>query len=173
MKSGFVVRAAIGLLIAGSASGRRLRAGRRREIVGQPIQVTTNGVTNTIYLDPGGSARMLTPGGNTVPATWQVANGQLCLNNGAAQECWPYSAPFQASQPVTLTSSCNATSTWLAQATNSRRLRAGSPNAAARPALPISGFDRGRAYGVAMYCSCSASSDGSCVRSRWSGVTDT
>jgi hypothetical protein len=118
MKSGFVVRAAIGLLIAGSASGAAF-AQDASEVVGQPIQVTTNGVTNTIYLDQGGSARLLTPGGNTVPATWQVANGQLCLNNGAAQECWPYSAPFQASQPVTLTSSCNATSTWLAQATNS------------------------------------------------------
>jgi hypothetical protein len=35
-----------------------------------------------------------------------------------AQECWPYNGPFQAGQPQTLTSSCNATSTWLAQATN-------------------------------------------------------
>lgn len=31
---------------------------------------------------------------------------------------YPYSAPFQAGQPVTVTSSCNATSTWLAQSTN-------------------------------------------------------
>ena len=30
-------------------------------------------------------------GGNTVPGTWTAANGQLCLSNGAAQECWPYS----------------------------------------------------------------------------------
>ena len=30
----------------------------------------------------------------------------------------PYNGPFQAGQPLTLTSSCNATSTWLAQATN-------------------------------------------------------
>jgi hypothetical protein len=88
------------------------------EIVGQPIQVTTNGVTNTIYLDPGGAARITTPGGNTVPGTWTAANGQLCLSNGTAQECWPYAAPFQAGQPVTLTSSCSATSTWLAASTN-------------------------------------------------------
>ena len=27
------------------------------EIVGQPVQVTTNGVTNTVYLDPAGTAR--------------------------------------------------------------------------------------------------------------------
>ena len=88
------------------------------EIVGQSVQVTTNGVTNTVYLDAGGSARIVTPGGNTVPGTWTAANGQLCLSNGAAQECWPYASPFQAGQPVTLTSSCNATSTWLAAATN-------------------------------------------------------
>ena len=37
------------------------------EIVGQSVQVTTNGVTNTVYLDPGGAARIVTPGGNTVP----------------------------------------------------------------------------------------------------------
>jgi hypothetical protein len=88
------------------------------EIIGQPLQVTTNGVTNTVYLDAGGSARIMTPAGNTVPGTWTAANGQLCLNNGTAQECWPYAAPFQANQPVTLTSSCNSTSTWLASATN-------------------------------------------------------
>ena len=88
------------------------------EIVGQSVQVTTNGVTNTVYLDAGGAARIVTPGGNTVPGTWTAANGQLCLNNGTAQECWPYSAPFQAGQPVTLTSSCNSTSTWLAASTN-------------------------------------------------------
>ena len=88
------------------------------EIIGQPIQVTTNGVTNTVYLDAGGSARIVTPGGNTVPGSWTAANGQLCLNNGTAQECWPYAAPFQAGQPITLTSSCNATSTWLASSTN-------------------------------------------------------
>ena len=88
------------------------------EIVGQPIQVTTNGVTNTVTLGPGGQAQILTPAGNPVAGTWTAANGQLCLNNGTAQECWPYNGPFQVGRPQTLTSSCNATSTWLAQATN-------------------------------------------------------
>jgi len=88
------------------------------EIVGQPVQVTTNGVTNTVYLDPGGSARIVTPGGNTTPGTWTAANGQLCLSAGGPQECWPYASAFRAGQPVTLTSSCNSTSTWLASATN-------------------------------------------------------
>jgi len=107
----------LGIVAAASFSGAAL-AQAGAEIVGQPLQVTTNGVTNTVYLDAGGSARIVTPGGNTVPGTWTAANGQLCLNNGAAQECWPYTSPFQPGQPVTLTSSCNSTSTWLAASTN-------------------------------------------------------
>src|SRR3982750_2066233 len=66
------------------------------EVGGQPIQVTTNGVTNTVYLDNGGAARIISPSGNAVPATWTGTNNQLCLINGAAQECWPYASPFQA-----------------------------------------------------------------------------
>jgi hypothetical protein len=69
-------------------------------------------------LSPGGQAQILTHAGSPVAGTWTAANGQLCLNNGAAQECWPYNSPFQAGQAQTLSSSCNATSTWLAQATN-------------------------------------------------------
>ena len=88
------------------------------EIVGQSLQVTTNGVTNTVYLDQGGTARIVSPSGNQVPATWSAANGQLCLSTGAAQECWPYSSAFQAGQPMAMTSSCNSTSTWLASSTN-------------------------------------------------------
>lgn len=88
------------------------------EIVGQSLQVETNGVVNTIHIDPGGAARIVTPGGEVLAATWSAANGQLCLNTGVAQECWPYQAAFQAGQPVTLTSNCNAVSRWLANATN-------------------------------------------------------
>lgn len=87
------------------------------EIVGQTLQVQTNGVTNTVYIGPGGQATITTPGGRVIPATWTAANGQLCLNNGVAQECWAYSSAFQAGQPMTLTSSCG-TSTWLASAVN-------------------------------------------------------
>ena len=120
MMSRLVGRAAIGLIaltaLPGAALAQAWSPGS--EVVGQSVQVTTNGVTNTVYLDPGGSARIVTPGGNTVPGTWSAANGQLCLGAGGATECWPYAAPFQAGQPVTLTSSCNQSSTWLAAATN-------------------------------------------------------
>jgi hypothetical protein len=117
MKIGIVGRAAAGLTLLTALPGAAF-AQAATEIIGQPIQVTTNGVTNTVYLDAGGTARIMTPGGNTVPGTWTAANSQLCLSNGSAQECWPYTAPFQAGQPVTLTSSCNSTSSWLAASTN-------------------------------------------------------
>ena len=88
------------------------------EIVGQSIQVNTNGVTNTVYFDQGGYARIVSPGGRTVNASWTANGQQLCLNAGAGAECWPYTQAFQAGQPVTLTSNCNATSTWTANGVN-------------------------------------------------------
>jgi hypothetical protein len=121
MKISLVARAALALTSMTALPGAafaQMAWTPGSEIVGQPIQVTTNGVTNTVYLDAGGTARIMTPAGNTVPGNWTAANGQLCLNNGAAQECWPYAGPFQAGQPLTLSSSCHASSTWLASATN-------------------------------------------------------
>ena len=88
------------------------------EISGQTLQVETNGVLNNISFDPGGVARITTPSGNVVPASWTANAGQLCLSTGGAQECFPYTQAFQAGQPVTATSSCGATSRWLANATN-------------------------------------------------------
>jgi hypothetical protein len=87
------------------------------EIVGQTLQVQKNGVTNSVVLSPGGQAQITTPGGNVIPATWTAANGQLCLNTGAAQECWAYTTAFQPGQPLTLSSNCG-TATWLANSTN-------------------------------------------------------
>jgi hypothetical protein len=118
MTIGLVGRAAAGLASIAALPDPAFAQATGAEIVGQPLQVTTNGIMNTVYLDAGGTARFVTPGGSSVPGTWTAANGQLCLGNGSAQECWPYTAPFQAGQPVTLTSSCNATSTWLASAIN-------------------------------------------------------
>ena len=120
MKSCIARRAAIAL-----AAGAMLPAAAMAqpwtpgvEVIGQPIQVTTNGVTNTVYLDPGGQLRVMTPGRNVVPGTWTAANGQLCIAVGGGQECVPYSGPFQAGQPLALTSSCGANETWLAASTN-------------------------------------------------------
>lgn len=121
MKSSFLMRAAV-LTVAAALPGEALAQASwtpGAEVIGQPILVTTNGVTNTVYLDAGGRLRILTPAGKTIPGQWTAANGQLCLGLGGAQECVPYSAPFQAGQPLRLTSSCNATETWLAEMTNS------------------------------------------------------
>jgi hypothetical protein len=118
MKSSFLMRTAVGLAIGAMLPAAAMAQATGAEVVGQPIQVTTNGTTNTVYLDPGGQLRIMTPGGNTVPGTWTAANGQLCLMAGSGQECVPYTGPFQAGAPTTLTSSCGASETWLAQSTN-------------------------------------------------------
>ena len=102
------------------------QSGPGSELIGQPIQVTTNGVTNVLYLDPGGSLRILTPGSNTVAGTWQIAGGQLCLSVAGANECIPYNMPFQAGAPQSFTTSCNAQSTWLAQNVNTPQPAAAS-----------------------------------------------
>jgi hypothetical protein len=88
------------------------------EIVGQSMQVTTNGVTNTVHFDPNGYARIVRPGGRTVNASWAVNGQRLCLNSGGGEECWPYTQAFQAGQTVSLTSSCNVASTWVANGVN-------------------------------------------------------
>lgn len=88
------------------------------EIVGQSVVVETNGVANTVHFDAGGAARIVSPGGRVVNASWTAADNNLCLNSGAASECWPYSQAFQAGQRVTLTSNCQAVSNWLPNGTN-------------------------------------------------------
>lgn len=88
------------------------------EIAGQTLQVQTNGVQNSITFNADGTAVITTPEGTTVAGTWSAANNMLCLSANGAQECWPYSQPFQAGRQVALTSSCQQVSTFLAQATN-------------------------------------------------------
>jgi len=84
-------------------------------IIGQTVQVQTNGVMNSIYFSPDGTATITTPSGTTVPGTWTLANNTLCLSAMGAQECWPYTQAFQAGQQVSLTSSCQQVSTFMPQ----------------------------------------------------------
>lgn len=116
-----ITRAVVGTLLLGAPVAGFAQMGSwapGAEITGQSVQVVTNGVTNTVFFDPGGAARIQTPGGNMVPATWTATGGQLCLSSGAATECWPYAQPFQAGQQLTLTSTCNAASQWTALGVN-------------------------------------------------------
>lgn len=107
------------------------------ELVGQSVQVETNGVVNTINFDPGGAARIVTPGGTVVPATWTSGPTGLCLNANGGQECWAYSAPLQAGQAMAMTSSCGSASTWNAAATNA------PPAPPPLPQQPSAGGERG------------------------------
>ena len=93
------------------------------EIVGQSVVVDTNGIANTVYFDAGGAARIVSPQGRVVNASWTAANNNMCLNSGAASECWPYQQAFQAGQRVTLTSNCQAVSNWLPNGTNAPPVR--------------------------------------------------
>ena len=96
------------------------------EIVGQSVVVETNGVANTVYFDPGGAARIISPSGRVVNASWTASNRSLCLYSGGASECWPYQQAFQAGQRVTLTSNCQAISNWLPNGTNAPPVQAQS-----------------------------------------------
>ena len=93
------------------------------EIVGQSVVVETNGIANTVHFDAGGAARIVSPQGRVVNASWTAANNNLCLNTGASSECWPYQQAFQAGQRVTLTSNCQAVSNWLPNGTNAPPVR--------------------------------------------------
>ena len=88
------------------------------EIAGQTVQVQTQGVVNSIYFGTDGTASIATPSGTTVPGTWSVANNMLCLNAAGAQECWPYTQPFQPGMQVALTSNCQQVSTFMPQSVN-------------------------------------------------------
>ena len=90
---------------------------RGAEITGHAVQVETNGVVNTVNFDPGGSARIVSPSGQTVQGRWFIDNQQLCLET-SQRECWPYQQAFQTGQQVVLTSSCAATSRWTPISTN-------------------------------------------------------
>ena len=129
MMRSYLLRIAVGCaaasVVSTAAIGQSLSPGA--EVLGQPIAVTSNGVTNTVILNPGGQLQIMTPGGSAVSGTWTAANGQLCLGVGGAQECVPYNAPFQAGQPQTLTSSCNVSETWLAESTNAPPTQGAAP----------------------------------------------
>lgn len=120
MKIGLATIAALGttaFVVPASAFAQTWTPGS--EIVGQPVQVVTDGVTNTVYFDTATSQRIVTPNNNALAGSWAAANQQLCMIVNNVQECWPYTAPFQAGVPVTLTSlTSSKPSTWTALSVN-------------------------------------------------------
>ena len=119
MTKSFVVRAIAGLSVAVASGAFAQGWAPGSEIVGQPVQVVADGVTNTVYFDTATSDRIVTPNNNALAGSWTAANQQLCMIVNAVQECWPYTAPFQAGVPVTLTSlTSSKPSTWTALSVN-------------------------------------------------------
>ena len=121
MKYGYLAGAAAGLAIVAAFPGAALAQTwvPGSEIVGQPVQAVTDGVTNTIYFDTATANRVVTPNSNSVAGSWGAANQQICMVTNGIQECWPYTAPFQAGVPVTMTSlTSSKPSTWTALSVN-------------------------------------------------------
>lgn len=88
------------------------------EIIGQQVQVQTNGVVNTVYFQPNGVAQIRSATGTvSVDGTWTVSAEQLCMRTANAFDCYPYRVPFQARQPVDLVSTCGVRSQWTALST--------------------------------------------------------
>ena len=116
MKLAMVTVGLVALATGGMAAAQSWTPGS--EIVGQSVQVETNGVVNTVTFNSDGTASIATPSGKLVPANWTATGGKLCLSTGGTSECFPYTQAFQAGQPVTATSSCGATSRWLASGVN-------------------------------------------------------
>jgi hypothetical protein len=137
MKNGFLARAVVGLTAVAALPGAALAQAwvPGSEIVGQPVQAVTEGVTNTIYFDTATTNRIVTPGNNAVGGNWGAANQQICMTVVGIQECWPYTAPFQAGVPVTMTSlTSSKVGTWTAL----------SVNGAPPPPPPTERGERGR-----------------------------
>ncbi|HUG46645.1 MAG TPA: hypothetical protein VMK31_09085 [Sphingomicrobium sp.] len=88
------------------------------ELVGQTVQVQTQGVVNSVYFAPDGTALITAPSGASIQGNWSAVNNMLCLSAQGGQECWPYPRPFQPGQQVALTSSCQQVSTFMPGALN-------------------------------------------------------
>lgn len=108
----------IGTVALSSATMAAAQWSPGMEIMGQEVQVQTNGVVNTISFQPNGVATIRSPSGATVvDATWTTDAGELCLKTATTFDCYPYRAPFTARAPVDLVSSCGIRSRWTALST--------------------------------------------------------
>ena len=89
------------------------------ELQGQTVDVVfADGTTNSIFFGSNGQALVSGPDGNTMNASWFVQDEGLCLQASGSRECWAYASEFVAGQPMTMSSSCDASSQWTARAVN-------------------------------------------------------
>jgi hypothetical protein len=107
---------ATALLPLGSIAAAQVVNGS--EIIGQQVQVQTNGVVNTVYFQPDGVAQIRSATGALVmDGTWTANGEQLCIRTANAFDCYPYRVPFQAGQPIDVVSTCGVRSQWTALST--------------------------------------------------------
>lgn len=89
------------------------------ELQGQTVDIVfADGTTNSIFFGSNGQALVSGPGGSTMNASWFVQQDELCLQASGSRECWGYSSEFAAGTPMSMSSSCDATSQWTARAVN-------------------------------------------------------
>lgn len=113
-----IARTLVGLTALSVASVASAQWVPGSEIIGQQVQVETNGIVNTVIFDRGGIAHISSPSGKTVvDATWSAAGNKLCLQTENTYDCYPYLSPFTARVPVNLLSDCGVMSQWTALTT--------------------------------------------------------
>lgn len=94
------------------------------ELRGQTVDmVFADGTRNSVFFGSTGVATISNTTGQSANANWFMQGDQICLRAASATECWNYSGRFTAGQPVAMTSSCNAGSTWTARNVNPPRQR--------------------------------------------------
>ena len=132
-----------------SAASAQMMQPMGEELYNQSVQVRfADGTTNTVSFMENGDATIRAPGVDPVPAQWRVVNNQLCLYAQGDQECWGYTNRFTAGTPMTLSSTCNVTSQWLASSVNPMTRPAPAPMPAPAPApvqrpMPMPSGERG------------------------------
>ena len=90
-----------------------------QELIGRTVDVQfANGARNVVAFGSGGQARISADDGTLSNANWFVKGNQLCMQMGAMSECWNYNQRFEAGRSLTMSSTCNETSQWVARSVN-------------------------------------------------------
>ena len=119
MKKALFAAGACALGIAFSSAAAAQTAPMGAEIYGQTVQVRfADGTTNNVMFMQNDTATIRSMDGMSMPATWAVRGGDLCLMAGGAEECWDYNNRFVAGQAMPMMSSCGAASQWTALGVN-------------------------------------------------------
>lgn len=106
--AGAMVLAVLGgcsIIPPGRPVARSAAAPSGADLIGTTLRVDAgSGRVSTMRFEADGAVEAEF-GQQKARGSWVVADGKLCFSWGnTSRECWPYSAPFQRGQTVTLTS---------------------------------------------------------------------